>query len=327
MKSNPANDLAEKCANAIAWIEEVTGEKVKGRLLETQKILRNLAEVNFRQQASGVASEAERKLVWQLVPASIDVEWLLEIYEGLRSNPLAKSLARQLKEIQGGPIFISDEKVGGNNSRPRDLQFELVLMAFFAKVGISPLFRCGESDGVYDLFGLPLFTECKRIHSRKGIRRAIKNAKDQILRARLANVHRSPVGLIAIESTKIFNDGTAQPKVGSEIEARRYMMVINEKILFELKKERLPDNILGIVVYHITAIVINGELRIGPHWKFLENPDFDRKLAPTMTRFKLAGNSLDPLRLRPGEGPFKIPNNNAPFTPFGRFVTAIGRGP
>jgi len=130
--------------------------------------------------------------------AYIEINEIIRIYTSLKEiNPI--EFLEQFKEICSGQEF----RANSNDDKARDFLFELSVASRFLRAGYSVSLK-EISDVVVDLGtdGL-LYVECKRIKSKKQIRRNIKKANSHIT-SRISN-DSSPeaYGLIAINITDI----------------------------------------------------------------------------------------------------------------------------
>ena len=127
MKSDSIIYLADTFSKALKWIEEVTGEPVKGRLLETEKIAHNAKNAYIESAEVDKDGVHYTELKEEFFNTVGDIRWLVDTYEGLHRCPISNSLKDQLTTIQGGPLYPKDESIAGSTGRPRNIHFELVL--------------------------------------------------------------------------------------------------------------------------------------------------------------------------------------------------------
>jgi hypothetical protein len=215
------------------------GQSHSWPLRETEKIAYEIAEAHDKGLLDHESSAPLHEKYTLVAP---DVRWIIDIYNYLKEGPHAQSFANRMRRLDG-PVYPKDEKPGNGSAESRNLLFEIVFGALLTQSGIPPLLNQGDNDGIYDLFGIPLFAECKRVAGIKGVRPNVKKAKEQLRRPLLRSMNERPCGIIAIDATKILNDGTRVMLSPNEENARFRLEQFGESVYCEAMREKLPPSL------------------------------------------------------------------------------------
>lgn len=112
-------------------------------------------------------------------------------------------LIERLKTILSGVPELHKE----TSSEPRNILFELVMAAMLKREGLE--FHLDRIEDVsFEFIGSPWFMECKRIRSKSKLRERINNAALQIVERCDNSQNSEAKGIIALDVSKLLNDGT-----------------------------------------------------------------------------------------------------------------------
>jgi hypothetical protein len=155
-----------------------------------------------------------------------------------------------------GPASSVMEKPSNSSNRPRNLQFELLLMAHLAGAGF-PIVDTRLSDIQTSFMDRTIIIECKRPQREKSIHAAIKDGVQQLQRRHSGNQLKS-IPVLALSLTKVITEGHIMlraPDARSALEALSGAIhqIIEPHVPYFHAQAR--NSVAGILV-HATACII-----------------------------------------------------------------------
>ena len=192
--------LAQICA-LESWLQSAGQVARNTRLSKYKNDISVLADPEKLQNLRDHFSEPELR---ELFFTFTEVHELHTIFSTLRAQHIDILKARFL-EVITGPASSTKEKPSNSSNRPRNLQFELLLMAHLANAGFkitdNPL-----SDIQTSYSGRSIFIECKRPQRQTGIHAAIKDGVSQ-LKKRLAGDTSQSIAVLGLSLSKVITEG------------------------------------------------------------------------------------------------------------------------
>ena len=195
--------IYDRYSATIAWMNSLGVSLGRGRTAHYDKVLEY-----WKDNYKSASDEETKKRFPDFVSSIFEIHEFLGIYESLKSVPTSKlgSIASKLQNAVNGPIRASDESP--NSTAARNYLFEAIVAAKAHKPsgGVTAILDAKSDTGI-NFQHKKLWVECKRITSPEGIEKNVRKASNQLESIFRKNVGAGHRGLVALEVSKIFNDG------------------------------------------------------------------------------------------------------------------------
>lgn len=167
-----------------------------------------------------------------IVNAVVEANELVRIFNGLNiSNDIDYS--QRLSEIAKGRPLRYEE---GNNTRARNISFELLIAARFVEAGYNVIFY-DNADVKVEYRGLELFVECKRLNSKNQAQKRISKGLKQLHRRyKTATNPLLAKGLLAVSIGRIINPDFDLLRAETSEELSRKAHLINNNFVDKYSK-------------------------------------------------------------------------------------------
>lgn len=198
-----------------------------------------------------VLSEATRGI--------FELYWIMRSLGG-RNKRLPQALKSDLLEILTGPQLPRDET--SQNSRPRNLQFQLFVGAWLSAGGIKVV--AAEPDLIIEYFGVPAGVAAKRVFSRRKFIANVKKAVRQIEASKMP-------GLVAVNVDRLIDTLTLSPS--DDVTAQFDSQVTELARAHELVVDN--ESVIGMLVIgmHVTWEPVRERPRVTMshlcHWRMI----------------------------------------------------------
>jgi len=197
-------DTYDEFAAAISWIERLQLDPSRGRVSQYQKDLRY-----WKDNYQSTPNDELRRRFTDFINTIHDANDLISVYRKFRSTPITKleSIREKLEKSLNGPIKRQDERPG--TSTARNFLFEALVAArlHHPEVGIRALLDA-KTDTGFKAQNRKVWIECKRITSLNKLEANVRDAAKQLERAFKKHPGSAHRGLVAIDISKLFNDGS-----------------------------------------------------------------------------------------------------------------------
>lgn len=224
--SNSFVNASSKFDDVCNWLSDIGIDYSRGRVKKYKWILSELAKY---QQENKLGAYTEITDFQSIVNTFHETEELFRIYDGL-SNIDCKDLKQRIKNsIKGSELYVMD-----NSDRSgRDFSFELTIAAKFAQRGFIIEFG-DDADIKVVVDGNPFFVECKRLKSKKKIKKRIKAGLNQLSFRYNSSSHPAAArGLLALSVGKVINPKLGYMKCNTDQEAGDICSTYIERFLLE----------------------------------------------------------------------------------------------
>jgi len=219
--------IYDRYSETIAWMDSIGVSLGRGRTAHYDNVLEYWKD-NYRSASDGET----RKRFPDFVSSIFEIHEFLAIYESLKSvSPSTlDSIANKLQKAVNGPIRASDESP--KSSAARNYLFEAIVAAkaHMPSRGVTAILDAMSDTGI-SFQRKKLWVECKRITSPEGIERNVRKASNQLESIFRKNVGTGHLGLVALDVSKILNDGDGLLVRRNDEELSRTIAEITELII------------------------------------------------------------------------------------------------
>ena len=183
---------------------------------------------------------------------------LATMAEAATSGTLVDLIA---KAALDGPVDLQAENLTSN--RGRNTMFEIVLAGKLAAGGLKPILG-GEPDVWVGLNDRNLLIQCKRVFSRNGILKCLKDASRQLKRDLLRSSDPRDCGLIAISLSRICNAGDKILVVPSEEALRDKLREEVDVVMAEVSHmyREVKDPKIAGVAFHLATPAFREDIKL-----------------------------------------------------------------
>lgn len=196
--STTYDDLAESLFRALSWLNSIGIAHSRTRFGEYERALSALVETPEKER--GVLL---RNALPSLGNAIFEAYEIVDIYEAL-SGLYDHELTRHVRKLAGGPVTYFDERPETSSNLARNIGFELSVMAYLARAGLTLDFSI-QTDVAAAFGKRTLLFECKRPQSLDAVEPRITNALRQ-LRPKFNTIDKARRrGIVALDITKAIN--------------------------------------------------------------------------------------------------------------------------
>jgi hypothetical protein len=239
-------EMLDEIALLEAWLSQKGIQLQNNRLRQYAADLEKLNTPEIRENLLGHFTPAELR---QLFFTFTELYEFRTIFAAIRERN-DPELIRRFVETLNGPTSAAAEKTKNSSNRPRDLQFELLLMSHLSGAGF-PILDGGLTDVKLSFQGREIYIECKRPQTVDGIHAAIKGAVKQLNR-RISGQSPKPPAIFALSLTKAITEGHRTLNAPDEFSAKEQLRSIVEEILnphIPYFHRQAQNSIAGILAY------------------------------------------------------------------------------
>jgi len=219
-----------------------------------EQYLRDVGELEKTWQRDGgnsvVAEKGHARLLNSLMEADA-ISGVTRLIAGMASPD--PSTERKLCESLAGPMLPEGESAASGSNHPRNLFFELRLMAWILKAGLAAI--SGEEPDIRtELDGVAILIECKRLFSKASVEQRILKARRQLRNARTGDDR--AISIIALDLTRVARSDGAYVRYANRDEFNRWVaakrIIVTHEVEDEIRKaykRAIDDRAEGIIEY------------------------------------------------------------------------------
>jgi hypothetical protein len=219
-----------------------------------KQYLRDVSEVEKTWRRDGghsvIAEKGHARLLNSLMEADV-IGSVTRLIAGMESpDPGAE---RKLCESLAGPMFPEGESAASGSNHPRNLFFELRLMAWLLKAGL-PVILGEQPDIRTEIDGVAILIECKRLFSKASVEQRILKARRQLRNAREGDDR--AISIIALDLTRVARSEGAYVQYANRDEFKRWVVTKRITVSHEVEdkirkafKRAIDDRAEGIIEY------------------------------------------------------------------------------
>jgi len=194
----------EELSSAIEWMVSLGLNPYRGRIGEYLKDLGH-----WKDNYQTTPDDEIRRRFAGFINTIQDADDLVSVYRKFRSIPLTElgSIHEKLSKTLNGPVKRQDEQP--RSTVARNFLFEALVAArmHHPNRGIRALFNA-KTDTGFRVGNTRVWVECKRITSLDKLEANIRDASKQLERAFKKSPSSAQRGLVAIDVSKLLNDGS-----------------------------------------------------------------------------------------------------------------------
>lgn len=249
------SDFAAKYNKAYEWFNSFGFKTPATRLGKYKK---HIDELSKLYESKSLSTANFNAAFSDYIVAISETSELLRVYSGL-SNIQEEELKSYIKFVLSG----KSERPDPNEFDPaRDIAFELLVISLFRRAGFDVYFK-GDADLIIWGEGQEFFIECKRLKSKKQIKRHIRKALKQLhKRYKTSQAPSLTRGLICLSITDLVNrdhgilEGDTPDALGKM--ASKYVDFFISRYKHHWQRTK-DSRFLGVIVDFFTPAVIKSE--------------------------------------------------------------------
>jgi hypothetical protein len=249
------SDFSAKYNQAYEWFNSFGFKTAATRLGKYKKHIDELSKLYESKELSTANFTADFS---EYIDAISETAELLMVYSGLLSIQ-----EEDLKSYINCVLSGKSERPAPNEFDPaRDTAFELMLISIFRRAGFDVYFK-GDADLIIWGEGQEFFIECKRLKSKKQVKRHIRKALKQLhKRYKTSQAPSLTRGLICLSISDLINPnhgilGCDTADALAKMASKHVdLFISNYKHHWQMTKN---SRSIGVVVYFFTPAVIKSE--------------------------------------------------------------------
>ena len=195
--------IYDQYSEAIAWMDTIGVNLGKGRTSHYDKVLGY-----WKDNYDTAPNEEAKTNLPDFISSIFEIHEFITVHESLKIIHPKKlsSIAIKLQKAVNGPIKSSDESA--KSTAARNFLFEAIVAAkaHNPAKGASTILDARSDTGVY-FHDKKIWIECKRVTSLEGIEKNVRKACNQLKNVFAKNIGSSHRGLVALDVSKILNNG------------------------------------------------------------------------------------------------------------------------